>query len=328
MDRRRRTREQSRQFRLALDQRLRGDVRAIGHQQVEGVEVQIGGFPTLQLRLQDREAGIAGRVGCDDLPVDQRGRQVEIRQGRSDGREPVAPVQARAGEQLHRSAGHRRQAAIAVIFDLVQPPRPPGHRIDQRRQLRLDEAGQGAGLALAVPPGLGGRRGWRPRRRRRRSLALGDLAHGAPGRDAGHMPSDQIVAAARMAVVDLAQQPVLARLAAARFQADQDPLPLHPFAVEREMQMPLVDVRRTLARNRCPGSAIPQHHRAAAIFASRNGALERRIGHRMVLGAHREALVLGVHARPARHRPAFEHAVHLDTEIEMQPRRVMLLHDE
>src|SRR3546814_7112191 len=48
----------------------------------------------------------------------------------------------------------------------------------------------------------------------------------------------------------------------------------------------------------------------------------------MVFGAHREAFVGGVGARPLGHRPAFEHAIDFEAEVVMEPRRVMLLDDE
>src|SRR3546814_7369729 len=46
------------------------------------------------------------------------------------------------------------------------------------------------------------------------------------------------------------------------------------------------------------------HHRAAAIFAPGDHPLEIGIGHRMIFGAHREPLVVGVRARPLGDRPA------------------------
>src|SRR5204862_499051 len=39
-------------------------------------------------------------------------------------------------------------------------------------------------------------------------------------------------------------------------------------------------------------------------------------------------LLIGVQARPARDGPAFEHPVHLQSEVPVQPGRVMFLHDE
>jgi len=142
------------------------------------------------------------------------------------------------------------------------------------------------------------------------------------------MPTDQIIGAAGIGVVDLAEQPVLALLAGPRFHADEQPFALHPCPVEDEMEMALVDVLRALARDRLPGAAIPQHHAAATIFALGDHALEIGVAHRMVLGAHRESLVGGIGARPPGHRPAFKHAVDLEPEVVMEPRRIVLLDDE
>src|SRR3546814_4079534 len=57
-------------------------------------------------------------------------------------------------------------------------------------------------------------------------------------------------------------------------------------------------------------------------------ALEGRVGKRMVLGPHREAFLARIEARPACHRPALEHAVDLEPQVPVQPRRVVLLHHE
>ncbi|MCY1173305.1 hypothetical protein D9M73_134610 [compost metagenome] len=162
----------------------------------------------------------------------------------------------------------------------------------------------------------------------RRLFPFRNLGHRAPGRHAGQRGFDQRIGPARRGIVDLAQQPVLRLLLAARFQPDQQPLPLHTLAIEHEVEVALVEVLGALALDRGPGAAVPQHHRPAAIFARRNGPLEIGIGQGMVLGPHRQPFLRGVEARPARHRPAFEHAIDFQPEIPMQPRCVVLLHDE
>src|SRR5690606_32640202 len=110
-------------------------------------------------------------------------------------------------------------------------------------------------------------------------------------------------------ILYLAQEPILTLLARARFHADEQPLALHPFPVEDEVEVALFDVFRALPLDRRPATTIPQHHRAAAIFPLRNHALELGISHRMILGTHGKALVVRVGARPPRYRPALEHAV-------------------
>ena len=73
---------------------------------------------------------------------------------------------------------------------------------------------------------------------------------------------------------------------------------------------------------------VPQHHRAAAIFALRDGAFEVGVGERMVLGADGEALVVGVDAGALGHGPAFEDAVHFEAEVPVEARGVVFLDDE
>ncbi len=94
------------------------------------------------------------------------------------------------------------------------------------------------------------------------------------------------------------------------------------------MEMAFLDVAGALACDRRPCSRVPQHDGAAAILVLGDDPLERGIAHRMVFGADREALVVGIGARPLGHRPALEHAVDFDPEIVMQPRGIMLLDDE
>src|SRR3546814_19546957 len=94
------------------------------------------------------------------------------------------------------------------------------------------------------------------------------------------------------------------------------------------MEVAALDVLRALAFDRCPGAAVPQHHRAAAIFAPGDHPLEIGIGHRMIFGAHREPLVVWVLARPLGDRPAFENATRLEPELVLEARRVVLLDDD
>ena len=75
-------------------------------------------------------------------------------------------------------------------------------------------------------------------------------------------------------------------------------------------------------------AGVPDDHRARAILALRDHALERAVLDRMVLRAHGEALHVGIEGRALRHRPAHQHAVMLKPEIVVQPRRRVLLHDE
>src|SRR3546814_3298423 len=73
-----------------------GERFAIGFEQVEGEEEQLGllvlcAMATLQHRLQRREIGVAVLAIGDDLAVDQAGRQVERGDVADERREFVGP---------------------------------------------------------------------------------------------------------------------------------------------------------------------------------------------------------------------------------------------
>jgi hypothetical protein len=217
----------------------------------------------------------------------------------------------------------------------MQPARSGWDRIDQRAELWSLESGH-----PAVPPRRFCLRGRARRfctgrfvrlgafRCRMRFRALGDLGHRTPGLHAGQRGLDQRVGRAGFGIVELAEQPVLGFLLAPRLEADQQPLALHPLAIQDEVEVALIDVLGRFAGDRRPGAIVPQHHRAAAIFALGDGPLEIGVGQRMVFGAHRQPLLVRVDARPARDGPAFQHAVHLEAEIPVQPRGIVLLHHE
>ncbi len=80
--------------------------------------------------------------------------------------------------------------------------------------------------------------------------------------------------------------------------------------------------------DRRPAAAIPHDHRAATILAPRDIAFEVQVLDRMILGAHREALLAQREARAARDGPALEHAVELEPQVVVKPARGMLLHHE
>ena len=94
--------------------------------------------------------------------------------------------------------------------------------------------------------------------------------------------------------------------------------------MEDELQIALGEAFAGVA-DRLPRPLVPQHHRAAAVIALGDGALEVAIVERVVLDMDREALLLGIEARPIGHRPRHQHAVALEAEIEMHPRRVVFL---
>ena len=81
-------------------------------------------------------------------------------------------------------------------------------------------------------------------------------------------------------------------------------------------------------RLRQPMATVPDHHRTAAILALRNGPFKRVVGNRVILDLDCQPLFSGHKARPARHRPAFHHAVEFETQIVVQTRCSMFLNDK
>ena len=82
---------------------------------------------------------------------------------------------------------------------------------------------------------------------------------------------------------------------------------------------PLVGIER---------AAVPDPDRAGAVLAGWNVALKLEVLDRVVLGPHREPVVLGVGRDPVRHRPRGERAVVLEPQIPVKPPCVMLVDHE
>ena len=161
-----------------------------------------------------------------------------------------------------------------------------------------------------------------------RVLALGvggDLGHGPAGQHTGQGRLDQTVAGRGMGVADLTQQPVLALFALSRFQPDQQPLALHPLAVDDEVEVAILQIVGGLAFDRLPPTFVPQHDGAAAVFALGDDALEASIGQGVLLGAHGETLALRIGRGALGHRPALQHAIHFQAQVPVQAGGVVLL---
>ena len=138
-----------------------------------------------------------------------------------------------------------------------------------------------------------------------------------------------VLAAAGLGVVIavLDQQPVGALAAAAVvLHAHQHPLALEFLTHQREFEVTLGETFRRVFG--VPVAAVPDLHRAAAVLALGDGALEVAVVERMILDLHREPLLARIEGGPARHRPGLEHAVIFETKIVMQPRGGVLLNHE
>jgi hypothetical protein len=130
----------------------------------------------------------------------------------------------------------------------------------------------------------------------------------------------------------LDQKPVLARLAAtalrvATFHMDEHPLALHSLALQGKLELALLQALMRIA-DRLPGACVPQHHGAATVLALWDRAFEAAVLQRMVLDPYREPLVARIGGWPLGHRPTLKHAVQLEPEVVVQPRRIVLLHHE
>ena len=75
-------------------------------------------------------------------------------------------------------------------------------------------------------------------------------------------------------------------------------------------------------------AAVPDHHRAGAVVAFGDGALEAAVVQRMVFGLHGQALVGGIERRPLGHGPGYQHAADFEAKVIVQAPRGVLLHDE
>ena len=105
----------------------------------------------------------------------------------------------------------------------------------------------------------------------------------------------------------------------------QAPFSLSPFS--SKLMWPFFIIGGRIAM-RDPLALVPDDHRTGAVLALGDDALERGVVERVVLDMDGQPLLRRVEARPARHRPAPQHAVMLQPEIVVQPRRIVLLDDE
>ncbi len=243
---------------------------------------------------------------------------------------PVEPV---AGDQSDLAFLDAGEQAIAVVFDLVQPVRARRCRAGECCELRL-QIDRHRPLA---PTGN--------TRERTRPVAfdftlsgiphpvavVGDRFERAAGLDTERIVHNDGVAALRHSrVVALFDQKPIRAPFAGGFAAHphQCPVAVQLLAAQFEFQRALGMGCCRVGIGRDPYAAVPQQHGAAAILPFGDDALEPAIIDRVVLDLDSEPLLTGVEARTLRHRPALQYAVELETKVEMQPARVVLLDDE
>src|SRR5262249_21219149 len=112
------------------------------------------------------------------------------------------------------------------------------------------------------------------------------------------------------------------------FDTHQDPTALEAIALQCEFQTAALEsfFRRLIALGG-PVTAVPQLYRAAAVLAFGDRALEISVVQRVVFYFDRQALVRGIQGRTSGHRPGFEYATELKSEVVVQPARRVLLND-
>ena len=237
-------------------------------------------------------------LGDRDLAVEQRGRRRADRERPDERAELVGPVEAVARVDADLAAADRGERAVAVILDLVHPVVAVGRRIDQRRELRLDECRQRAAFrarALSLAPLRASSSACRLRSNDRISpprpsvrmpdfLPRGDLVHrrGRLRRWWSPARRSACLLARRNSSRSLISSQLSLSLALRLAHAHQHPLALEPLAVEDELELALLQ-RRVGVADRLPGALVPEHHGAAAILALRDRAFEVAVVERMVL---------------------------------------------
>jgi len=124
-----------------------------------------------------------------------------------------------------------------------------------------------------------------------------------------------VPARARCSILFLNQQPFVALAA---FHADDGKFSTQLFAGKAELEIPARKLFfRAGVSQQLIGTAIPQHHAAAAVIALGNHALELAVFERMVFHHHRQALLVGIEGRTLGNRPGLQRAADFQPEIVM-----------
>jgi hypothetical protein len=306
-----RVRQQAAQQIAPLFQRPRAQILAIEPQEVEREQDRLRAA-----RVQELEARRAFRIERHDLAIDDRVADHELLQRRGQVRKALGEVDAIARPHGHLSVRDRRDRAIAVVLELEEPVAVRlGRGFDERCQHRWKHARQELlrldphdFVTLALPLGAA----------RRRASAHDRL------RLVGH----DVAAGVRGLVLCLEEDPVALRAGRAA-RAYQMPTTAQFLAVKLDEQVALFAHGAGLSgRHRVVRAAVPNERVAAAIFAVRYSPFEAAVFERMIFGLHGEPLDVRVVARTFGHGPARQRVIHLEAQVVMQPRRVVLVNHE
>ena len=199
-------------------------------------------------------------VADDRLAVDQRGAARQVGQRPDDGLELVGPVEPRAGEDLGATAADRRQRAVAVELDLVQPVVAGGRRA---RPAWRAAARRSAAAHRRLPPfpSRSSPAGVASLKRKPSTHSTLPAAISSMVRPLRTLVSaaldDRRRLGAGKVVLLLDQQPVLVLRALALLgpHAHQHPFAAQALAVEDELEVAL---REALRRRRRPAPTFPR----------------------------------------------------------------------
>src|ERR1043166_5094012 len=118
-------------------------------------------------------------------------------------------------------------------------------------------------------------------------------------------------------------------LALAPLHADERERAAKLLAFEFELQLPAFELsERVRAADELVRAAVPAHVLARAVLAFGYAPFELQVLDRVIFGLDGQAALRRVERRPARHRPGLQDPAHLQAEVEVKLRRVVLLHDE
>ncbi len=123
------------------------------------------------------------------------------------------------------------------------------------------------------------------------------------------------------------QEPLVLAVGGPAAHAHQMPAALEALAEEGKVELSLFQ-RLVRVAVRHPSASVPNDHRAAAVLTLGNDSFPLKILHRMIFGLHGETFLAGHEAWPAGYGPAFENAVELESQIEVQTPRVVFLNDK
>lgn len=126
----------------------------------------------------------------------------------------------------------------------------------------------------------------------------------------------------------LEEQPLVSLLRAP-LQLHQRPLAEHlpPVHAERDLSR-LQGLDRVVRFEQLPLPFVPDDHVSCAVVARRDDALESGVVVGVILRHHRQPPGSGIVGRALRNGPRLEDALHLETEVVVEVRSLVLLNDE